>query len=271
MLIAIGGLFYLNADHFSEFNLSGSSNLMAITATTTLTFFAFLGLECATIPSGDIRDSGPTVARATVLGTVVSTMVYMLGTVAVMGIIPPHELMSSQAPFSDAAASIWGEPARYLVAGGAVISTFGALNGWIVMQGQMPYAAARDRLLPSIFSKQNKKGVPAIGLVISSVLVSALMFMNFSEHLADTYKYMILLATLNVLPPYLFSAASYAILAAKGQKLTRQMWVRLVIALVASVFSILAIIGCGEVTVFWGFVLLMAGVPFYTWMKLKNA
>jgi APA family basic amino acid/polyamine antiporter len=270
VLISVGGIFYLNAGHFVPFNLSGTSTMSAITTTTTLTFFAFLGLECATIPSENIKDSGPTVAKATIWGTLIATFIYILGTVAVMGIIPPETLMSSQAPFSDAAASIWGEPARYLVAAGAVVASFGALNGWIVMQGQMPFAAARDKLLPSVFAKLSRKGVPATGLVISSVLVSVLMFMNFSQRLADTYKYMILLATLTVLVPYIFSAASYAILAAKGQKLTTQMWVRLSVALLACIFSIWAIIGSGEVTVFWGFVLLMAGVPFYTWMKLKS-
>jgi len=269
-LVSIGGIFYLNSDHFVPFNLSGGSNMSAITTTTTLTFFAFLGLECATIPSENIRDSGPTVAKATIWGTLISTFIYILGTVAVMGIIPPGALMSSQAPFADAAASIWGEPARYLVAAGAVVASFGALNGWIVMQGQMPFAAARDKLLPSVFAKLNKKGVPAAGLIISSVLVSVLMAMNFTQRLADTYKYMILLATLTVLMPYIFSAASYAILAAKGQPLTRKMWLRLSVALLACIFSIWAIIGSGEVTVFWGFVLLMAGVPFYTWMKLKS-
>jgi APA family basic amino acid/polyamine antiporter len=270
LLISIGGLFYLNAGHFLPFNPSGVSAMSAITTTTTLTFFAFLGLECATIPSENIKDSGPTVAKATILGTLVSTMIYVMGTVAVMGIIPPDQLMSSQAPFSDAAASIWGEPARYLVATGAVISTFGALNGWIVMQGHVPLAAARDRLMPGIFGKLNRRGTPTAGLIISSVLVSVLMFMNFSQRLADTYKYMILLATLTVLVPYLFSVASYVILIAKGQKLTKEMWVRLSVALVACLFSIWAIIGSGEVTVFWGFVLLMAGIPFYTWMKVKS-
>ena len=270
LLISVGGLFYLNSGHFLPFNPSGVSAMSAITTTTTLTFFAFLGLECATIPSENIRDSGPTVAKATILGTLVSTMIYVMGTVAVMGIIPPDQLMSSQAPFSDAAASIWGEPARYLIATGAVISTFGALNGWIVMQGHVPLAAARDKLMPSIFGKLNARGTPAASLIISSILVSVLMFMNFSQRLADTYKYMILLATLTVLVPYLFSVASYVILIAKGQKLTKEMWVRLSVALVACLFSIWAIIGSGEVTVFWGFVLLMAGVPFYTWMKVKS-
>jgi APA family basic amino acid/polyamine antiporter len=176
----------------------------------------------------------------------------------------------SQAQFADAAASIWGEPARYLVAGAAVISTFGALNGWILIQGQMPLAAARDKLLPDFFAKVNAKGVPALGIVISSVLVSLLMLTNFTKTLANTYTFMILVATFTCLVAYCFSTVSYAILLAKGTRLTRAQWVRLTVTFAAFLFSVWAVIGAGEYTVYWCFILLLCGIPFYAWMKMKQ-
>jgi len=267
LVITIGGLFYLNADHFIPFNVSSQSNLSAITSTTTLTLFAFLGLECATIPSGNVKNAEKTVSRATIIGTLLTTFIYIAGTVAVMGLIPPSILQDSQAPFADAAASIWGEEARYLVAGGAVISTFGALNGWILIQGQMPMAAARDHLFPRIFAKENKNGTPAIGIVISSLLISVLMSLNFSRTLADTYTFMVLLTTLTVLVPYLFSIISFVMIASKRETLSG---FKLVIAVFAFLYSMWAIIGAGEETVYWGFVLLMAGLPFYAYIQIKR-
>jgi len=270
LLVTVGGLFYLNTGHFVPFNLSNESSLGAIASTTTLTLFAFLGLECATIPSENIENPEKTVARATVIGTHFTTALYILSTVAVMGIVSPEHLRNSAAPFSDAAASIWGESARYVVAAGAVISTFGALNGWILVQGQMPFAAARDKLFPRLFAKENKKGVPAFGIVVSSVLVSLLMGMNFSKNLADTYKYMILLSTLTILVPYVFSMASYAIIATKDKAPDATTWFRLSVAFIGFVFSMWAIIGSGQETVYWGFLMLIAGVPFYSYMKFKK-
>ncbi|MBF8248327.1 MAG: Amino acid permease, partial [Bacteroidetes bacterium] len=261
LLVTVGGLFYLNTGHFVPFNLSNESSLGAIASTTTLTLFAFLGLECATIPSENIENPEKTVARATVIGTHFTTALYILSTVAVMGIVSPEHLRNSAAPFSDAAASIWGESARYLVAAGAVIATFGALNGWILVHGQMPFAAA---------AKENKKGVPAFGIVVSSVLVSLLMGMNFSKNLADTYKYMILLSTLTILVPYVFSMASYAIIATKDKAPDATTWFRLSVAFIGFVFSMWAIIGSGQETVYWGFLMLIAGVPFYSYMKFKK-
>ena len=267
IVITIGGLFYFNADHFIPFNLSSQSNLSAITSTTTLTLFAFLGLECATIPSGNVRNAEKTVSRATIIGTLLTTFIYIAGTVAVMGLIPPSILRDSQAPFADAAASIWGEEARYLVAGGAVISTFGALNGWILIQGQMPMAAARDHLFPRIFAKENKNGTPAIGIVISSVLISVLMSLNFTRTLADTFTFMVLLTTLTVLVPYLFSIISFVMIASKHKQLSG---FKLLIAVLAFLYSMWAIIGAGQETVYWGFVLLMAGLPFYAYIQIKR-
>ncbi|HOX82791.1 MAG TPA: amino acid permease, partial [Chryseolinea sp.] len=270
LLVTIGGMFYIHTEYYYPFNSSGTSNLHAITTTATLTLFAFLGLECATIPSGRVENPEKTIPRATILGTLAVTAIYILGTVVIMGVLPPSVLQTSKAPFADAAASMWGDWARYLVAGGAVMSTFGALNGWLLMQGQIPAAAATDKLFPSIFKKENKFGSPVVGLVASSVLVSFVMLMNFSRSLGDTYQFIMLLSTMTVLVPYLFSAVSFAILAVRSNNLKWNNSLKLGIAMLAFLYSMWAVGGCGEETVYWGFLLLMAGVPFYGWSKMRN-
>ncbi|MCB0632647.1 MAG: amino acid permease [Saprospiraceae bacterium] len=268
LIIAVGGLFYLDPGNFVPFNLSGESGFSAVTATATLTLFAFLGLECATIPAGDVEDPENTIPKATMWGTVITIIIYILGTVAVMGIIPPQDLQTSSAPFADAAARIWGNGARELIAAGVIISTFGALNGWILIQGQIPMAAARDRLFPPIFKKENRRGMPAVGIAISSILVSILMIMNFTKGLAEAFKFMILLSTLTVLIPYIFSAAALSLISFRNKKLSKKkLLVNIIAASIAFGFSLWAMAGSGQETVYWGFILLMAGIPFYVWLK----
>ena len=267
LLVSVVGLFYIDFKNFVPFNISTESNFSAITATATLTLFAFLGLESATIPSGNIHEPEKTIPRATMMGTIVTILVYVIGSVAVMGMIPAIELKSSNAPFADAAALIWGDSARYWVAAGAIVSTFGALNGWILLQGQMPLAASRDKLFPEIFKKENSKGTPAIGIVISSALISALMMMNFTKGLTDTFTFMVLLTTVAVLVPYLFSAASYGVLLLQNKFWKRDLISQLILAAVAFVFSLWAIVGSGQETVYWGFIAILSGIPFYVWMK----
>ena len=268
-LIAIGGLFYMHTEHFSIFNRSDTTTWHAIVKATTLTFFAFLGLECATIPSSNIENPEKNIPKATIYGTTLSTLIYILSTVAVMGILSPEVLIQSKAPLADAANQIWGSWAKYLIAAGAVISTFGALNGWILMQGQVPAAAAMDGLLPKIFAKENKHKTPYMSIILSSILVSGLMIMNFNKSLASAYEFAILLSTLAVLIPYLFSVIAYVILSYNS--IDHQLRSKhILVAFIAFGFSVFAVIGSGADIVFWGFILLLLGLPLYAIMKMQT-
>ena len=226
LLVSIGGLFFLKPGNFIPFNSSGHTDFAAITTTATFTFFAFLGVECATIPSGSVANPGKTIPRATMLGTVIATTIYILSSASVMGMIPAKDLQHSVTPFADAAVIIWGSSARYWVSAGVAMAAFGALNGWILIQGQIPYAIAKDKLFPPVFSKENKKGVPATGIVIGSVLVSVVMIMNYTKGLAEQFKFLILLSTLTVLIPYLFSTAAYIIIRLENKYLNQEGWMR---------------------------------------------
>ena len=268
-IVSVGGLFFINFEYFVPMNLSGESNWAALAATTTITFFAFLGVEAATIPAAQVKDPKKNVSKATLIGTLVVITVYILGSMSVMGIIPPETLTKSSAPFADAAAIMWGENARYLVASGATISTFGALNGWILIQGQIPAAIAVDGLFPKIFAKNNTKGVPALGIVIGSVLSSILMLMNYAKGFVEIFTFFVVLSTLLTLLSYLLSTASYVVLAQKikGKHLMNPM--RWVTASIAFGFSIWAVVGSGMEVVYYGFIMLMLGLPLFVWMKIK--
>ncbi|MDX1627421.1 MAG: amino acid permease [Fulvivirga sp.] len=269
-VMSIGGLFFMNFDHFIPANLSGESDLSAIASTTTITLFAFLGIECATIPSANVKDPAKTIPKATRIGTVIAIVVYIVGSMSVMGIIPPDILAKSNAPFADAAAIMWGEEARYIVAAGAVISTFGALNGWILIQGQIPAAIAKDKLFPKIFARENKNEAPVMSIIIGSALASILMVMNYTKGLVSAFKFFLLLSTLCVLIPYLFSAAAYVLIAVQKNLKEHLTFGKITIATLAFLFSFWAIIGSGENAVYWGFLLLLAGIPFYIWINYNR-
>jgi APA family basic amino acid/polyamine antiporter len=271
VLIGLVGLFYMQWNNFLPFNASGTSTIAAITATTTLTFFAFLGIECATIPSGSVANSATTVAKATTLGTLIATIVYILGTVSVMGMIPAVHLKNSVTPFADAAVLIWGQGAKYWVSAGVAISAFGALNGYILIQGQMPYAVAKDQLFPQIFTRKNDKGVPVYGIVISSIFVSAFMAMNYTKGLVEQFQFLILLTTSTILIPYIFCTASYLLMRLRVAGITKNIFTgAIVLAALTFLFCIWIMLGLGYETVFWGFVLTMSSVPIYVYAIWKR-
>jgi APA family basic amino acid/polyamine antiporter len=266
------GFLYFNRTHFTPFNLSQASNFDAVTATAALALWAFLGLESATIPSDKVKNPSKTIPRSTLAGMFVAAILYISSTIGVMGIIPSADLQQSAAPFADAAQKIWGSWASSLIAAGAAIACFSALNGWILLQGQLPMAAARDNLFPPAFNKTSKKGVPIMGLLIASILASILVSMNFTRGLVSMFSFIIMLSTLSCLLPYLFSSLSELVLYLRKKKRFNKK--RLIsagfISIPAFLYSAWAITGLEYEVIFWGLVLLGSGVPFYLYLKYRR-
>jgi arginine:agmatine antiporter len=141
--IAIIGLIYIEPGNFSGgFNPSGQSLFFSAAALAPLTMFAYLGLESATVPAGDVRDPHKTIPRSTVLGISTAAILYVLGTVVVMGVMPREELLTSVAPFTDAARIMWGPTGAGLITAAVIVSAIGALNGWTLLMGRVPMAVA---------------------------------------------------------------------------------------------------------------------------------
>jgi len=265
--VIILGAFFFDLDNFPSFNETNEGTFTSLSAVATLTLFAFLGLESATIPAENVDTPEKTIPKATLLGTLISTLVYLLGTVVLFGVLPMHVFVDSPAPFAEAAKLMGGDFAGYFVAAGAAVAAIGALNGWILIMGQIPMASAKDALFPKIFSRENKKGVPIVGLIIGSVLSSMILLMNYTEGLVKQFEFMVLLTTLCCLVPYLFTAASYALVSIEQKFNLKNKFAIMTLAFFGFSYSIWAIYGSGSDTVFYGFLLLLCGVPLYVIMK----
>jgi APA family basic amino acid/polyamine antiporter len=239
----------------------------AINACATLTMWAFLGLECATVPADHVRDPEKTIPRATMLGTVIASAFYIACTTVVMGIIPSAALAHSNAPFADAAKLLWGSWAGYLIAAAALISCFGALNGWILMQGQFPQAVANDGLFPKLFARESRRHTPTLGLVLSSVLATILILMNYSHGLVAMFTAIILVSTFWVLATYLLCSLAEIVLSRPDQRTNSQRFRTLVLAGATAVFTVWAMYGAGPKYVLWGVLALILGVPLYHFQK----
>ena len=271
LFIIVFGLFFFKIDNFPSFNLTGESNFSTLSAVATLTLYAFLGIECATIPASNIENPEKTVPRATMLGAIITTILYILGTVVLFGILPLDTLQNSPAPFAEAAKIIGGDYGGYFVAIGVIISGIGVLNGWILITGQISMATAKDDLFPDFLKKENKKGAPVNGFVIGGVLSSIVMLMNYSEGLVDQFEFIVQLTVIAALLPYLFTAASYALIIIE-KKLHTKSWIKtFVLSTLGFSYSLWAIYGSGSETVYYGFLLLLIGIPVYIYMKwIKN-
>uniref|UniRef100_UPI0040482F7A amino acid permease n=1 Tax=Polaribacter sp. TaxID=1920175 RepID=UPI0040482F7A len=271
-VILIGGFFF-SLDNFPAFNLTGESDFATFPVVAALTLYAFLGIESASIPAENVENPEKNVGKATMIGTVITTCVYIFGTIVLFGILPIEILQNSPAPFAEAGRIIGGEYTGYFVAAGAAISGIGALNGWILIVAQIPMAAAKDKMFPRIFKKENKNGAPILGLIIGSLLSSGVMLMNFSEGLVDQFTFIVNLTVLTCLVPYLFVSSAYIIILIERKIHLNSMLKTFVLGLLGFLYSVWAIYGSGPDVVFYGFLLLLLGIPFYAlmqWNKTKK-
>ncbi|MGW4075327.1 APC family permease [Streptomyces asiaticus] len=271
IFMATVGLLFIDSHNFGPFNASGQSALGAISAAGAIALFSYLGLEAASVVAGRVREPERNVPRATVYGTLICAVIYILGTLAVFGTVSHGELGGSTAPFTDAANSIFGGSwAGDMVAVAAIISGIGALNGWTMLCAEMPYAAARDGLFPQAFARlRGESGVPAFGIVASTVLASLITVFSYTRF-DDVFTKIVLLSVLTAVIPYLFSAAAqlYWLLVRGRDSLSPRRLARdITVAALALVFSYWSIQGSGYQTVYYGLFVLLLGVPVYVWLK----
>ena len=243
------------------------SLLQTAQATAALCLWAFLGLESATNTADAVRDPERAVPRATLLGTLAAIVVTVLACTVVMLLVPVATLAQSGAPFVDAAARLWGEPMGTVFAVTAAIAAFGTLNGWILMQGQIPLAAARDGLFPQPFGRVDANATPQFGLIVGSTLASALVFANFNEALVRVFTFSILLSTAATLVPYVVCTLALLSPSLRRQRAAGSSLVA--ITVFALVYSLWALWGTGRESLLWGAVLFAVGVPVYLLSRRK--
>ena len=245
-LMSTFGLLAVNTENFAPLNVSTESNSQAILGAMALCLFSYLGVETASVAAAKVRDPDRNVPKSTIYGTLATAAVYLLSLIAVFGAVPTSALRENPAPYSTAADAMvgGGSWAGYLVAGCVIVSGLGALNGWTMICAEMPLAAAKDGLFPQMFGRLSSAGVPAAGIVLSTVFATVAMAASFAGSTGqDVFNTLLYMSGITAAIPYGFSAAAQIKWrvadkrAMHGQRFARDV----LIAAVALVFCVLFI------------------------------
>ncbi len=243
--------------------------ISAVTAAAILTLWPLLGLESATVPAENVIDPERNIPRATLWGTIVTALIYVVACSAVILLIPGSQLKDYNAPFADVMRLFWGDGAATALALFAFISGFGALNGWILIQGEMPRVLAKEKIFPELFAHESRHRTPDYSLFITSALVSIVMLMNYAGSMIKVFTFIILISTSAYLVMYLFCSLAAFRLALRGDmgvKGRRLLWL-LAVAMLAALYSAWTLWGAGRDAFLWGMGLFALGLPLYFLMK----
>jgi len=208
-LVGILGWLYFDPVVFAAgWNTTGIGSGQAIASAVSIMFWAFMGVESASVAAAVVENPERNVARATMLGVLIAALVYVLATTAIMGIIPNEALRHSTAPFADATMRAIGPVGAVLITICAIVKGAGCLGGWTLINAETALATARDGLFPQVFARTDSRGVPIRGLVIVSILMTTILVATLSPSVGEAFMTLADISVLLVLTPYIFAAVS---------------------------------------------------------------
>ena len=169
------------------------------------TLWAFIGVESAVVFASRAKKQSD-VKRATILGLFIALGIYIGISTLVMGMLDQNTLIHSDKPLIDAIQTVLGPVGGKLLAGIGLISLFGSTIGWLMLTAEVPYQAAKQGLFLPAFLKENKKGLPVFSMIVSNGIGQLFIFSTVSKSISGAFDFVIVIATLSYLVPYLISS-----------------------------------------------------------------
>jgi APA family basic amino acid/polyamine antiporter len=248
-----------------------------VSSVCTLALFAMLGIECAMIAAGRVRDPARTIPRATLAGTLLTALVYIAISAVPMFLIPQRELAASDAPYADLFARVLGGRYGVIVAAFVIVSGLGVLNGFTLIAGEVAQRMGRHGGFPLAMARENRRGAPARALVLTGLVTSVLLLTNYSDSVTKVFTLLIVIATAGTLPLYLASTLALIVLRRRAASSppggvaagAPGPWA-LAAAAGAVAYCGWVSIGIGTEPLLWTLALCGAGAPLYAWSSLAR-
>ena len=179
-----------------------------LTPAVTLAFFALVGFESASIAAERVRDPARNVVRATIAGLALTAILYIIVCSGIIFALPEKVAADAEAPMALFVSTFWGPAAGLAVAGFAVVAAVGCLNGWVLLQGELPLGMSRAGVLPSWVGRTSSRDVPVGALIASSLLASILILSSASKSTGALYDFILRLTTAATLWIYIGACLS---------------------------------------------------------------
>ncbi len=182
LLFVCAGVFFIHPANLTWTAWPGSKSLGDAVI---LLIFAFVGIEVALIPSGEVKNPARTVPRSAYLALVITTIIYIMIQLVAQGTLGVDLANYKDAPLAEAAAKFLGNIGRTILLAGAAVSAFGFVTSDILSSPRIIFAFGRDGALPAWFAHVHPRyRSPDVAIVTYAVLAFALSITGTFEQLA---------------------------------------------------------------------------------------
>lgn len=163
----VTGIPKVNLTHFTPF-FSGIDNIIYASA---FVFISFGGLLKIANVAEEVKNPGKNIPLGITASIICATVLYALSVFVITGVLEPEVFINSGEPVADAARIAMGNPGFIIVTIGAVLAFVTTANAGIMAASRYPLSMGRDGLIPPIFSKVNKKGMPFLSIAFTGIIM----------------------------------------------------------------------------------------------------
>jgi len=270
ILIAVFNIDKFSFDFFCSDN--ELSNLGAqVKSIMLVTVWVFIGIEGAIVLSERAKQRKD-IGRATLIALACALLIYMLISLLTLGYMSRQEVAALDTPSTayilEQIVGTWGAAVINI---GLVISILGAMLGWTILASEVIFVGAKDKLLPKIFTKENRRQAPVNSLLLTNVFSQILLIITFLS--AAAYEVIFFIATTAILIPYLLSGMYGMKLSITGETYDTNPAGRrmdIFIATTSTIYAIWLVYAAGIVNLLVVSILYAPGILLYAKVRKEN-
>jgi APA family basic amino acid/polyamine antiporter len=270
-LVEVGGLILvilLGARYFGSVNYFDTPyGFTGILGASALIFFAFIGFEDIANVSEEVKNPRKNLPKSILASIAITTILYVLVSIAVVSVVDWHELATSTAPLATVASNVFGPNAFFIMSFIALFATGNTVLVLLIVGSREIYGIARDGILPKILSRLNKKrGTPYVSILFVAAVTILFVFLSDIKIVASITDFGTFLV-------YIFVNASVIILRYTKPNIKRPFKLPLsigkfpIISFLGLTTSVLLMLNLEPFTVLLGLALLATGIPIFWYLK----
>lgn len=211
LLLFIGlAIYFFNGERFfADWQGTGISTedgqqatlMQQVKNTMLITLWVFTGIEGAAVLSKHAK-SRSDVGKATVVGVVITLLIYVAITLLSQGILPREQIAAmpnpSMAAILTAMVGDWG---KWLITLCLIVSVLSSYLSWTLYATEIPFLGAKNGVFPPAFTRLNPQNVPQFSLLFTTLTVQLCLFLVWKT--GNSYETLLLISTSMILVPYL--------------------------------------------------------------------
>ena len=276
VIMGLIGAFKLGTGQVVVQSANNATSPAQVISMTAVAFWLFIGAEFAIPISGEVKNAKRNVPLGMSLGLIIILIMQSILVIGFYHYTPWEDLMASAAPHLLYGEALLGKGGKIWMAFVAALAVVSTQNSGVNGLAHIGQGMAKMNMLPQVFAKTNKRGVPYIGVIVISV--SMFLFAYVSDGSSDMIEFLILVGSVFWMITYIFAHIDVLILRKKLPKAPRSFKLPC-----GPLFPIIGIIGTSYMILYistdqkerlmiWaitGVTMLVLGIYAYFWTKYK--